>query len=37
VVYASKYDRQQRVVRVKVDVVFTGLIERVMIDLVVNR
>ena len=37
VVYASKYDRQQRIVRVKVDVVFTGLIERVMIDLVVNR
>lgn len=37
VVFASKYDRQQRIVRVKVDVVFTGLIERVMIDLVVSR
>ena len=36
-VYASKYDRQQRIVRVKVEVVFTGVIERVMIDLVVNR
>lgn len=36
-VYASKYDRQQRIVRVKVEVVFTGLIERVMVDLVVNR
>ena len=36
-VYASKYDRQQRICRVKVEVVFTGLIERVMVDLVVNR
>ena len=36
-VYASKYDRQQRIVRVKVEVVFQGVIERVMIDLVVNR
>lgn len=36
-VYASAYDRQQRVVRVKISVVFTGLIERVLIDLVVNR
>lgn len=36
-VWASKYDRQQRIVRVKVEVVFTGVIERVMIDLVVNR
>lgn len=36
-VYASAYDRQQRIVRVKVEVVFTGLIERVMVDLVVNR
>lgn len=36
-VYASEYDRRQRVVRVKAEVVFTGVIERVMIDLVVNR
>lgn len=36
-VYASAYDRQQRIVRLKVEVVFTGLIERVMVDLVVNR
>ena len=36
-VYASAYDKQQRIVRIKVEVVFTGLIERVMIDLVVNR
>lgn len=36
-VYATPYDRQQRICRVKVEVVFTGLIERVMIDLVVNR
>lgn len=36
-VYASEYDRQQRIVRVKIELVFTGLIERVMVDLVVNR
>jgi hypothetical protein len=36
-VYASKYDQQQRVVRVKAELVFTGVIERVLIDLVVNR
>jgi len=36
-VYSSEYDRQQRIVRVKAEVTFTGVIERVMIDLVVNR
>jgi hypothetical protein len=36
-VYASAYDRQQRILRVKTEVVFTGLIERIMIDLIVNR
>jgi hypothetical protein len=37
IVYASEYDRQQRIVRVKAEVTFTGLIERVLIDIVVNR
>ena len=36
-VYASEYDKQQRIVRIKIDLSFTGVIERVMIDLVVNR
>ena len=36
-VYASDYDRRQRIVRVKAEVVFTSVIERVLIDLVVNR
>jgi len=36
-VFASAYDKQQRIVRVVASVVFTGLIERVMIDLVVNK
>ena len=37
VVYASDYDRQQKIARVKVDMIFTGLIERIFIDFVVNR
>ena len=36
-VYASDYDRQQKIARVKVEMVFTGLIERIFIDFVVNR
>jgi hypothetical protein len=36
-VYASAYDRQQRIVRIKAEVVFNGLIERVMIDIVVDK
>jgi hypothetical protein len=36
-VYASEYDKLQRIVHVVINVQFTGLIERVMIDLIVNR
>jgi hypothetical protein len=36
-VYASDYDRQQKIARVRVDMIFTGLIERIFIDFVVNR
>lgn len=36
-VYASDYDRQQNIVRVKVELVFNGLIERIAIDFVINR
>ena len=36
-VYASDYDRQQKIARVKVELSFTGLIERIFIDFVVNR
>ena len=36
-VYASDYDRQQKIARVKVEMVFTGLIERIFVDFVVNR
>jgi len=36
-VFASDYDRQQKIARVKVDLIFTGLIERIFIDFVVNR
>lgn len=36
-VYASDYDRQQKKVNVKIELVFTGLIERVFIDIIVNR
>ena len=36
-VYASAYDRQQRIIRIKLEMTFTDIIERVMIDLVVNR
>ena len=36
-VYASDYDRQQKTARVQVSLTFTGIIERVFIDIVVNR
>jgi hypothetical protein len=36
-VYASDYDRQQKIVRVKVEMVFTGLIERIFADFIINR
>lgn len=36
-VYASDYDRIQKLMRVKIEMVFTDIIERVLIDLVVNR
>jgi hypothetical protein len=36
-VYASDYDRQQKIARVKVEMIFTGLIERIFIDFIVNR
>jgi hypothetical protein len=36
-VYASDYDKQQKIVRVKVELTFTGLIERIFVDLIINR
>jgi hypothetical protein len=36
-VYASAYDQQQNVARVKIELVFNSVIERILIDLVVNR
>ena len=36
-VYASDYDRQQKIARVKIDIVFNSIIERVLIDLVVGK
>jgi hypothetical protein len=36
-VYASAYDQQQKVARVKIELVFNSVIERILIDLVVNR
>lgn len=36
-VYASDYDRQQKLARVKIELVFTGIIERVAIDIIINR
>lgn len=35
-VYASEYDRQQKLLRVKVELTFNSIIERIAIDLVVN-
>jgi len=35
-VYASDYDRQQKLLRVKVELVFNAIIERIAIDLIVN-
>lgn len=36
-VYASDYDRQQKIARVRISLVFTGIIERIFIDIEVNR
>lgn len=36
-VYASDYDKQQRIVRVKIELQFNGVIERVFTDITVNR
>ena len=36
-VYASEYDIQQRIMRVRVEMVFNNIIERVIINLVVNN
>ena len=36
-VYASDYDRQQKIARVQIELTFTGVIERIFINLQVNR
>jgi len=36
-VYASKYDREQKILRVKIEVVFNSIIERIRIDISVNK
>jgi hypothetical protein len=36
-VYASDYDRQQKIARVRIELEFTGIIERIYTDIVVNR
>lgn len=36
-VYRSDYDRQQKIARVKLDIQFTGIIERFFIDWIINR
>lgn len=36
-VYRSDYDRQQKIARVKIELVFTGIIERIFVDWIVNR
>ena len=36
-VYRSDYDRQQKIARVKIELQFTGIIERIFIDIIVNR
>ena len=36
-VYASDYDRQQKLLRVKIELVFNSIIERIAIDLIVNN
>jgi hypothetical protein len=35
-VYASDYDRTQKILRVKIELVFNSIIERIAIDLIVN-
>lgn len=36
-VYASAYDKQQKICRVRIDLTFNYVIERIFIDIVVNR
>ena len=36
-VYASDYDRQQKLARVDINLTFTGIMERIAINIVVNR
>ena len=36
-VFASDYDRQQKLARVNIDLTFTGIMERIAINIVVNR
>lgn len=36
-VYASAYDREQKLVRVKVEMVFNSIIERIAIDFIINK
>jgi hypothetical protein len=36
-VYRSDYDRQQRIARVKIELTFTGIIERIFVDFIVNK
>jgi hypothetical protein len=36
-VYASDYDKQQKIVRVQVELTFNGLIERIFADFIINR
>lgn len=36
-VYASDYDRAQKILRVKIPIIFTDIIERIFIDFVIDR
>jgi hypothetical protein len=36
-VYASDYDREQNILRVRVEISFTSIIERIMIDMIVEK
>ena len=36
-VFRSDYDRQQKIARVRIELVFTGIIERIFTDIIINR
>jgi hypothetical protein len=36
-VYASAYDKQQKVLRIRIDLKFTGIVERILADIIVNK